>query len=122
MNMTKLDLDREDTVHHLDVAISSLMALRVVIGGTPDDAPLQALDRALAGDPDFQRAKQDAQRAWEPIVETAQDQQAAFRAEEAVNHMAAEACRVGWALAIVVVAGRLEGRGDGPGSRSGDSG
>ena len=112
MTTHRLELDRP-TIECLDDAIGSLMILRVAIGGTPSDPPFRSLDKALADDQGFQQAKQDAQRAWEPIVEAAQDQQAAFRAEEAVNHLAAEACRVGWAVAMVVVAKRLEESKDG---------
>ncbi len=117
--MTTLAISRQTTIDCLDEAISSLMALRVVLGGIPGDAPFSASDRALAADEGFQQAKLDAQRAWRRIIEEVGCSRVCLDAEAATNHMAAEACRVGWQLAMVVVAGGLEERGGGaeaPGS------
>jgi len=115
MTMNKAGLDRQDTIDRLDEAICSLMTMRVAIGGTPDDSPVQALDEAIRGDQAYQETKDRAHRAWAPIVEAAGCTRACLDAEAAVNHMAAEACRVGWQLAMVVVAGMLDERGKGPG-------
>lgn len=113
--MTKLAIDREDTIDCLDEAICSLMTLRVAIAGVPTHELPDSIDEALRGDPDFQQAKLDAQRAWEPIIEEVGCSRACLDAEAATTHMAAEACRVGFQLAMVIVARQLEERREEPG-------
>ena len=104
--MTAIDLDRENTLHHIDEALDSLLVLRLAIGGLPDAVPHHSFDRALNGE-EYQEARERAHKAWEPIIEKADNHQAAMRAEEAVNALAVKAAEIGWRLAMVSGAERL---------------
>ena len=106
--MNKLDETRiEDITHDLDQALGRLLSARLSLTGLPPgELPAHgALDAALR-DESYQVAKERAHRAWRPIIEKANDTQAAMRAEEAVNELNVRAAELGWRLAFFVGANR----------------
>ena len=105
--MTNNKLNLPDTVHHLDVALDSLLVLRVAVGGLPDSLPHHGFDRALLASQSYQMARDEARQAWEPIVEKTDNPRAVMKAEEAVNQLAVTAAELGWRLAMAAGAGRL---------------
>ena len=104
--MMTLDLDREDTLHHLDEALDAILTIRVALGGLPDSLPHHGFDRALLASQSYQVAKERARQAWRPLIEKAGDTQAAMRAEEAVNALNTRAAELGWRLAFFAGANR----------------
>ena len=102
----------EDVLAHLDEALDSLMAARVLVGGVPAmEVPAVALDEALAGDDAYQAARKRFRGAWESLAELVdggETNPVMLTMEESVNAMAVAATDVGWRLGVTTQRGDLQ--------------
>ncbi len=57
---TKHEIDREDAIHHADVAMDAILTIRLALGGVPDSLPHHGFDRALLADESYQAARSAA--------------------------------------------------------------
>ena len=112
--MTTLDLDREDTLRHIDEALDSLLVLRVVIGGLPGSLPHHGFDRALM-DEACQEARARFGAAWDALMTMVPEGEAnpvALALEAACNQVAVATAEAAWKLAMAAGAGRIHERRD----------
>ena len=109
--MTKLELDRQDTLDRLDEALDSILTLRIALGGLPDDLPAMGLDTGLKHSRAHQAARARFRTGWDALVETSPGgptNSLALDLEARINEMSVVAAEVGWQMAMAAGVERLD--------------